>query len=68
MQYLAHAFNDNTIRFVLRYPEGKKAVTGHVFEPWHFRYVGVEAAMFMAENDLTLEEFLDLYRADGGGV
>ncbi len=54
--------------FVLRYPEGKKAVTGHVFEPWHFRYVGVEAAMFMAENDLTLEEFLDLYRADGGGV
>ena len=48
--------------FVLRYPKGKKAVTAHVYEPWHFRYVGVEAALFMTENDLTLEEFLDLYR------
>ena len=48
--------------FILRYPEGKKSVTGHVFEPWHFRYVGVEAAEFMAANDLCLEEFLELYK------
>ena len=46
--------------FVLRYPEHKKEITGW-FEPWHFRYVGVEAALYMTENDLCLEEFLDLY-------
>ena len=50
--------------FILRYPRDKKEITGHVFEPWHFRYVGVEAAVFITENHLTLEEFLDLYRAD----
>ncbi len=48
--------------FVLRYPKDKKTVTGHVYEPWHFRYVGKEAAAFMTSNGLTLEEFLDLYR------
>ena len=48
--------------FVLRYPKDKKAVTGRVYQPWHFRYVGVEAARFMTDNRLTLEEFLDLYR------
>ena len=48
--------------FVLRYPKDKKLITGHVYEPWHFRYVGLEAAAFMNENGLTLEEFLDLYR------
>ena len=48
--------------FILRYPKDKKAVTGYVYEPWHFRYVGAEAAAFITENDLTLEEFLDLYR------
>lgn len=51
--------------FVLRYPKDKKAITGFVYEPWHFRYVGVEAATFMTDNRLTLEEFLDLYRFDG---
>ena len=48
--------------FVLRYPKDKKAVTGYIYEPWHFRYVGEEAARFMTENGLTLEEFLDLYK------
>ena len=50
--------------FVLRYPKDKKSVTGRVYQPWHFRYVGVEAARFMRDNHLTLEEFLDLYRTD----
>ena len=48
--------------FILRYPKDRKAITGFIFEPWHFRYVGEEAAAFIAENDLTLEEFRDLYR------
>jgi len=43
--------------FILRYPVGKEAVTGVIYEPWHFRYVGVEAARALEANGLTLEEF-----------
>jgi len=45
--------------FILRYPKGKEDITGIVYEPWHFRYVGVEAATYITENGLTLEEFID---------
>lgn len=45
--------------FILRYPEGKEYVTGIMYEPWHFRYVGVEAATVMHDNNLTLEEFVE---------
>lgn len=48
--------------FILRYPKDKEEITGW-YEPWHFRYVGTEAAKFIMENNLCLEEFLDLYRA-----
>ena len=47
--------------FVQRFPAGKEDVTGVMYEPWHFRYVGVEAAQYMTANHLTLEEFLALY-------
>lgn len=47
--------------FILRYPKGKEYITSIGFEPWHFRYVGVEAATVMYENDLCLEEFWDEY-------
>lgn len=43
--------------FILRYPKGKEAVTGIDYEPWHFRYVGREAAQYMTEHGVTLEEF-----------
>lgn len=43
--------------FILRYPEGKEYITGIFYEPWHFRYVGKEAAQYLYENELTLEEF-----------
>lgn len=46
--------------FVLRYPEGKEEITGINYEPWHFRYVGVENAQFMEKNELTLEEYIEL--------
>jgi len=45
--------------FILRYPRGKESITGIEYEPWHFRYVGVEAATYIMENGLTLEEFLE---------
>ena len=43
--------------FILRYPKGKESVTGIVYEPWHYRYVGEEAAKYIMENNLCLEEF-----------
>jgi len=47
--------------FVVRYPNDKTDITKIIYEPWHFRYVGVEAATYMMENNLCLEEFLALY-------
>lgn len=43
--------------FILRYPKEKEYITGIKFEPWHFRYVGVEAATVIMERGITLEEF-----------
>lgn len=45
--------------FILRYPEGKEDITSISHESWHFRYVGTEAAEYIMENNLTLEEFLE---------
>ena len=49
---------DNCARFgfILRYPKEKEAVTGVEYEPWHFRYVGEDLALYLTENALTLEE------------
>lgn len=47
--------------FILRYPKGKEYITSIAYEPWHFRYVGVEAATIIMENNMTLEEFWDEY-------
>ncbi len=44
--------------FCLRYPKGKEDTTGIVFEPWHYRYVGSEAAAYIMAHELTLEEYL----------
>ena len=44
--------------FILRYPEGKQPITGYRFEPWHYRYVGVEAAAEIMDQGLCLEEYL----------
>lgn len=45
--------------FILRYPKGMEHITGYTFEPWHYRYVGVEVATYIMENELTLEEYLE---------
>lgn len=47
--------------FILRYPKGKEYITSIEFEPWHFRYVGKEAATIIMEQELCLEEFWDKY-------
>lgn len=45
--------------FILRYPLGKEYITSIEFEPWHFRYVGKEAATLITNEQITLEEFWD---------
>lgn len=44
--------------FILRYPEDKEGITGVSYEPWHFRYVGKDAAKEIMEQGITMEEYL----------
>lgn len=46
--------------FIIRYPEGKEAITGYSYEPWHLRYLGVENATKVFNSGLTLEEYLGI--------
>ncbi|MBR5319350.1 MAG: M15 family metallopeptidase [Peptococcaceae bacterium] len=43
--------------FILRYPKDKSDITGIIYEPWHYRYVGHEVAQYIHENGLCLEEY-----------
>jgi D-alanyl-D-alanine carboxypeptidase len=54
------AANAHKYGFVLRYPKDKTDITGIIYEPWHFRYVGLEHAQYMYENNLCLEEYVAL--------
>ncbi len=56
MRAHAHEFG-----YILRYDEGAEEITGYMYEPWHYRYVGVEAATFIWENSLTFEEYYYYY-------
>ncbi|MBO5994877.1 MAG: M15 family metallopeptidase, partial [Firmicutes bacterium] len=44
--------------FILRYPPGKEDVTGYGYEPWHIRYVGLDAAKEITAKNMTLEEYV----------
>jgi D-alanyl-D-alanine carboxypeptidase len=55
------AENAHKYGFIVRYQRGYKAITGFQYEPWHFRYVGVELATEMhTKGIMTLEEFWSL--------
>lgn len=45
--------------FILRYPKGKGDITGIIYEPWHYRYVGQAAARAITEQGICLEEYLN---------
>lgn len=45
--------------FILRYPMGKQEITGTSYEPWHYRYVGIEAAYEINERGICLEEYFE---------
>jgi zinc D-Ala-D-Ala carboxypeptidase len=56
--------NSHEYGFILRYPKGYRSITGFQYEPWHFRYVGVELATEMKTKGIkTLEEFWELESA-----
>ena len=54
MKNNAHRFG-----FILRYPKGKEHITGFKYEPWHYRYVGIETATKIFKQNITLEEYLN---------
>ena len=43
--------------FILRFPEDKTDITGYMFEPWHYRYVGIETATTLHELGITYDEY-----------
>lgn len=49
--------------FIIRFPKDKEDITGYQFENWHIRYVGLEAAKKIHNENITLEEYIDLYVA-----
>ncbi len=57
-QWLAE--NSYRYGFILRYPDGKEEITGYMYEPWHFRYVGEEMASRIFESGLSLEEYFGI--------
>lgn len=53
------ANNAHNYGFILRYPQGKENITGYSYEPWHYRYVGINEAKEIYQKKLTLEEYLE---------
>ncbi len=53
--------------FILRYPEDKCDITGIGYEPWHYRYVGREAALAMRDSGQCLEEYLEALEEEAAG-
>ena len=47
--------------FIIRYPKDKEDITGFNYEPWHYRYVGLEIAKEIYEEDITYEEYYEYY-------
>lgn len=43
--------------FILRYPKDKEHITGYIYEPWHYRYVGTEISEYIYKNNLAYEEY-----------
>lgn len=57
------ANNAHRFGFILRYPPGRMYITGVIYEPWHYRYVGNPHATIMFDNDWVMEEYIDMLRS-----
>lgn len=53
--------NAHKYGFIMRYPKAKFHITGFKYEPWHYRYVGIDIATCIYENNLTLEGYKKNY-------
>lgn len=53
--------NAHKYGFIERYPKGKESITGYSYEPWHYRYIGVEAATIIHNEQITFEEYAVKY-------
>lgn len=47
--------------FIVRYPKEKENITGYMYEPWHYRYVGVKASTYIKKNNITYEEYYVMF-------
>jgi len=56
LQENAHKFG-----FILRYPKEKEFLTGYIYEPWHYRYVGKDVAAYIHKNKITFDEYYAFY-------
>ena len=62
------AENCHKYGFIIRYPKDKTDITGYVYEPWHLRYVGLEAAEEITQLGVTFEEYILMVRGDRIGA
>ena len=60
-EYLWVKENAHNYGFIIRYQEGKEKITGYGAEEWHIRYVGKNAAEYIYKNNITFEEYCDLF-------
>ena len=56
--------NAHKYGFILRYPEGKEFITGYNYESWHYRYVGIEVATQIKNENITFDEYYAYYVED----
>ena len=59
--------NAHKYGFILRYPKDKEYLTGYEYESWHYRYIGVEAATYIYENNITFDEYY-AYFVEGDNI
>lgn len=57
-EYIFLSNNAHKFGFINRYPLDKEIITGYMFEPWHYRFVGIDVATKIFQNKITLEEYL----------
>ena len=60
-EYLWVKKNAHNYGFIIRYQKGKEKITGYSVEEWHIRYVGKKAAKYIYKNNITYEEYYDLF-------
>ena len=60
-EYLWVRENAHNYGFIIRYQKGKEKITGYSAEEWHIRYVGKKVAEYIYKNNITYEEYYDLF-------